>query len=261
MTSPSAGSLTGRAVLITRPKHQSGPLADLVRHNGGEPVLFPTLEIQPVDPTLEMQAILERLAEFDLAVFVSINAVQHAMPLIRRLGGWPHGLRAAAVGQGTARELRAQGVADVLLPGDGADSEALLARPELQAVAGRRIVIFRGVGGRELLAESLRQRGANVVYVECYRRRKPVVDPTLLRDRIECGALDAVIAASAESLQNLLDIAGGELAAKLVALPLFVVHPNIAQSARALGFHDVIVTEASDQGLLSGIIRVLSQPA
>ena len=87
------------------------------------------------------------------------------------------------------------------------------------------------------------------------------VDPTLLRDRIERGALDAVIAASAESLQNLLDIAGGELAAKLVALPLFVAHPNIAQSARILGFHDVIVTEASDQGPLSGIIRVLSQPA
>jgi len=83
-----------------------------------------------------MQAILKRLSEFDMAVFVSSNAVQHAMPLIRAVGGWPQSFRAAAVGQGTARELRAQGIADVLLPGDGADSEALLARPELQDIAG-----------------------------------------------------------------------------------------------------------------------------
>jgi uroporphyrinogen-III synthase len=263
MTSAAArtGSLAGHAVLITRPRHQSGTLADLIRRSGGEPVLFPTLEIVPVDPIPSMRAILERLSEFDMAVFVSANAVQHAMPLIRAVGGWPQSLRVAAVGQGTARELRAQGVADVLLPGDGADSESLLARPELQDVAGQRIVIFRGVGGRELLAETLRSRGAEVVYIECYRRSKPSSDPAPLRDRVARGALDAVVSASAESVRNLLDLAGGEIAPKLTALPLFVVHPNIAESARTLGFSTVIVTETSDQGVLSGIIALLNRPA
>ena len=263
MTSAAArmGALAGHAILITRPRHQSGTLADLIRRCGGEPVLFPTLEIVPVDPIPSMRAILERLSEFDMAVFVSANAVQHAMPLIRAVGGWPQSLRGAAVGQGTARELRAQGVADVLLPGDGADSEALLARPELQDVAGQRVVIFRGVGGRELLAETLRSRGAEVVYVECYRRSKPDSDPVPLRDRVARGALDAIVCASAESLQNLLDIAGDEIAPQLTSLPLFVVHPNIAESARTLGFSTVIVTETSDQGVLSGIIALLDPPA
>ena len=263
MTSAAArtGALAGHAVLITRPRHQSGTLADLIRRSGGEPVLFPTLEILPVEPTPPMRAILERLPEFDMAVFVSANAVQHAMPLIRDMGGWPQKLRVAAVGQGTARELRAHGVADVLLPGDGADSAALLARPELQDVAGQRVVIFRGVGGRELLAETLRSRNAEVVYVECYRRSKPASDPAPLRDRVARGALDVVVSASAESLRNLLDIAGDEIAPKLTALPLFVVHPNIAESARTLGFSRVIVTETSDQGVLSGIITLLNPPA
>jgi uroporphyrinogen-III synthase len=257
----SAGVLAGRTVLITRPRHQSGALADLVRRSGGEPIVFSTLEIQPVDPTPAMREVLARLPEFDMAIFVSANAVQHAMPLIRGLGGWPHGVRAAAVGQGTARELRAQGVADVLLPGEGADSEALLARPELQAVTGQRIVIFRGVGGRELLADTLRGRGAEVVYFECYRRSKPAVDPGPVRDRVSHHALDAVVCASAQSLRNLLDIAGSEVAPKLTAVPLFVVHPNIAEAARALGFSRIVVTETSDQGVLSGIIAFLSQPA
>ena len=263
MTSSAArvGALSGHAVLITRPKHQSGILADLIRRSGGEPILFPTLEIEPVDPTPAMQAILERLSECDMAAFVSANAVQHATPLIRAVGGWPQGLRVAAVGQATARELRAQGVAEVLLPGDGADSEALLARPELQDVAGQRIVIFRGMGGRELLAETLRSRGAEVVYVECYRRSKPTSDPAPLRDRVARGALDAVVSASAESLRNLLDIAGSDIAPKLTTLPLFVVHPNIAESARTLGFSTVIVTETSDQGVVSGIIALLNPPA
>ncbi len=74
-------------------------------------------------------------------------------------------------------------------------------------------------------------------------------DPAPLRDRVARGALDAVVSASAESLRNLLDIAGGEIAPKLTALPLFVVHPNIAESARTLGFSTVIVTETSDQGV------------
>ena len=256
-----AEALAGHAILITRPRHQSGNLADLIRRSGGEPILFPTLEIEPVDPTPAMRAVLERLPEFDMAVFVSANAVQHAMPLIRGLGGWPHGLQAAAVGQGTARELRAQGVADVLLPGEGADSEALLARPELQAVSGQRIVIFRGVGGRELLADTLRGRGADVVYIECYRRRRPAADPGPLRDRVAHGALDFVVSASTESLRNLLDMVGSELVTKLAALPLFVVHQNIAEAARCLGFSRVVVTEASDQGVVSGIIAFLSQPA
>ena len=257
-----AGALSGRAVLITRPRHQSGTLADLIRRSGGEPIVFPTLEIEPVDPRPPMQAILERLSEFDMAVFVSANAVQHAMPLIRAVGGWPQSLRAAAVGQGTARELRAQGVADVLLPGRRSGQRGTAGA---SGAAGRGRTAHRHFsrsGGRELLAETLRSRGAEVVYVECYRRPQANVGPGAAarsgrawragrRSLGQCG----VVAKSARHRGQ------RHRAANSTTLPLFVIHPNIAESARTLGFSTVIVTETSDQGVVSGIIALLNPPA
>jgi uroporphyrinogen-III synthase len=253
--------LSGRAVLITRPAAQAGQLAHLVAQAGGEPVLFPAIEIEPLAPSPQAAALLARLDTCDLAVFVSANAVTHGLPLIRSAGGWPARLRAVAVGAATAAALRAQGIDQVLAPERGADSEALLALPEMQAVRGLRVVVFRGVGGRELLAETLRSRGAEVDYIECYRRRKPRTDPGALRRRLQDGALlHAVTAASAEALANLVELAGPQ-APRLLALPLFVPHGNIAEAAARLGFRLIRVTDPGDEGLLRGMLSYFASSA
>jgi len=120
------------------------------------------LRWQPLGGTRDLEP------EFDLVVFVSPSAVRIAAPAIQR----PPRL-AAAIGAGTRRELERAGFDNVISPKDGNDSEALLAAPELQAMAGRRVLIVRGEGGRAFLGDALRARGAAVEYAECYRRAGP----------------------------------------------------------------------------------------
>lgn len=95
------------------------------------------------------------------------------MNLIRARRQLPASLRIAAIGKGSAKVLAQYGVQNVITPKQKFDSEALLELPELQAITGKRIVIFRGDGGRELLDDELARRGARYEYAECYRHQKP----------------------------------------------------------------------------------------
>lgn len=243
--------LAGRVVLVTRPAHQSAALAEGIRAAGGEALLFPALEIVPVEPQ-SLAPLLTRLSEFDMAIFISPNAARFGMAAIREVAALPEKIELFAVGPGTAKALDALGLAGVTMP-PGQDSEALLALPQLEQAAGKRIAIFRGVGGRPLLADTLRARGATVDYVECYRRRCPDVDADPLLQRWTDVA--AVTIASAETLRNLATMMGDRGAGLLRATPLFVPHAKIAEAARMSGMAEVIVTAGGDAGLLQGLIN------
>jgi uroporphyrinogen-III synthase len=193
---------------------------------------------------------LAALGRHRLAVFVSANAVRYGLPLIHARGGWPPGLAAAAVGSATAELLRSAGVGPVWAPQAGGDSAALLAHAELQDVAGWSIVVFRGVGGRELLGETLQARGARIHYVECYRRCVPQIDPAPVRAALGASGLDAVVAASGEGLRNLLDMLGVQWSDRLRRLPLVVTHPQVASAARSLGFEQVLLAGDAHTGII-----------
>jgi uroporphyrinogen-III synthase len=141
----------------------------------------------------------------------------------------------------------------VLAPADGSDSEALLALPELADARGRRVVIFRGDGGRELLGDTLAARGAAVTYATCYRRSRPDADPAPLVERWQRGALDAVTLTSSEGLANFRAMLGEAGQFFLRSTPVFVPHARIAARARASGVERVIATGAGDAGLLAGL--------
>jgi uroporphyrinogen-III synthase len=236
-------------VVITRPRGQSENLARLLREAGGEPLCIPAIEILPLVDAAPFHALAARLAQFDLAIFVSRNAVRSALDL---MGGkpWPAGLKAATVGQGSKEELELQGFKQVIAPAAQSDSEALLALPELAEVKGCRIVIFRGDGGRQLLGETLTQRGALVEYAACYRRVRPESADALgeaWRDGI-----DAVTVSSAEGLVNFLQMPGQD-AARMAAIPVFVPHPRVAQEAARLGLRRVIVAGPRDADMLAAL--------
>lgn len=243
------GPLAGRSVLVTRPEHQAARLAEAIRAAGGEAVEFPALAIEAV-PAVDLAAPLAELARADSVIFVSPNAAQFGLAAI---GALPPAAEVFAVGLGTARALREHGVT-AHVP-DGQDSEALLAMPLLQDVAGRRVVIVRGVGGRPLLAETLRARGATVHFLECYRRVCPATDAAPLRARWRAGGIDAVTAASAETLVNLATLLGEAGRPLLVATPLFVPHEKIADTARRFGMARVVATAGGDAGLVEGLIH------
>jgi hypothetical protein len=159
-----------------------------------------------------------------------------------------NGYLAMTVDQGLDKE-RYQGI----VPLDGADSDALLAMPQLRDLRGKRVVIFRGEGGRQLLADELRERGAEVNYIECYRRVRPETDPSSLIARWEQGGLHAVTAMSGETLDNLWALIGESGQRLLRSTPLFVSHASIAERAAHLGLTEVAITPPGDEGILRGL--------
>ena len=262
MTTPAAASdpqcvraLAGRTLVVMRPREQAESLCARIEAAGGRALRFPVIAVGPaLDPT-PLQAIVGRLDEFDLAFFVSPNAVDHAMRAILPQRTWPATLRVATVGKGSQRVMHGWGFADVIAPADGFDSEAVIALPEFgpDAVRGRKVLIFRGDGGRELLAETLRERGASVEYVTCYRRYCPDANPAELLEPVAHGAVDGLLLTSSEGVRNLECMLGADGLAALRDVTVFATHPRIVAQACAAGFVKVVETPAGDDGLMQAL--------
>jgi len=252
---PSRATLAGVGVLVTRPAHQAQGLCQLVEQAGGRPILFPALEILDIDDTGPLLALIDRLDEFDIAIFISPNAVSKALNLIRGRRPLPQHLQLAAVGKGSAKALTSNGLKPHIYPATRFDSEALLELPAMQDVNGKRIVIFRGDGGRELLAETLRERGAQVEYAECYRRATPKGDIGALLKRWARGEVHIVTVTSAETLRNLFDMVGQLGRQWLQKTPIVVVSARAAELARELGckVEPIVASQASDEAILAAI--------
>jgi len=261
----STRSLAGLNIVVTRPREQAAQLAQRIAQAGGKVILFPLLEISPVSDPRLLRELVARLHEFNLAIFISPNAVRYGMEAIRAAGvslspspspaSGRRELKIATVGQGSAKALRDLGVQEIIAPQDRFDSEALLAVPELQNVKGWRVVIFRGDGGRELLGDTLKARGATVEYAACYQRAKPQQD---------AGALlaadpHAITVTSSEALGYLWDMLDEPGRTRLAAVPLFVPHARIAEAAQRLGWRNVIPTAGGDDGLFSGLVAWAGQ--
>ena len=237
-------SFAGRGVVVTRPKELAPALASAIERRGGRPIVFPAIEIEALPPP----AALRRIPDYHLVIFVSPSAVRVAL---RGMSVWPPAVPAAAIGTGTRRELERAGVAGVIAPQAGADSEALLATPELRDVAGKRLLIVRGEGGRPMLGNALVARGAVVDYAECYRRSRPTTDAAPLLQSWKRGEIDAVTVSSAEGFDNFLAMTDSALIAKT---PLFVPHPRIASHARARVASEVVVAGPGDDELVERLV-------
>ena len=251
--SASEGPLAGRGIVVTRPVPQAQPLAGMIRAAGGHAILFPVLEILDVDDLKPLNVLIDRLEAFDLAIFISPNAVNKAMTLIAARRALPAKLRIAAIGRGTVKALGHFGVTAVIAPAKHFDSEALLALPPLKDLRGRRVVIFRGQGGRELLGDTLVARGARLEYAECYRRGQPNLDAAPLMNGWVQNELHAIVVTSSEGLRNLFEMVGEPGQGRLRKTPLIVPHARIAETARRLGFGTVVLTEAGDEGIVAGL--------
>lgn len=248
----SGGKLHGAGILITRPARQAAGLAREIAALGGKPLIFPAIVILPPEDRRALEKAQRELFAYDYAVFVSANAVEYG---VGDAAAWPPKLIAFAPGPGTAAALVAVGVTNVRVPVTTMDSEGLLKLPEFQTVAGKRIVIFRGGGGRELLSEALASRGASVDHVDCYRRAKPESGAAGLEEALREGRIDAVTLTSSEGLDNLWGILGVEARERFAAIPAFVPHARIAEHARKLGMSRRIVTAPADAGLIAGLLE------
>lgn len=240
-----ARDLAGVTVLVTRPAGQADAFARAIEERGGIAFRFPTIEILPPPEPDIARAQLARIGDADFAIFVSANAVAQAHALLgpQKI---PARVRLAAVGSATAEALRLQGYGDILSPAGRQDSEGIAALPAFVTVRGKRVVILRGAGGgREWLAETLAARGADVHYIECYRRVPTGADPTPLRMALRHGGVGVVTVTSIETLDGLMRVAGDDARPALVSLPIICASARIGAHARSLGFHQVHVAPSA----------------
>lgn len=244
--------LRGVGVLITRPAGQSGRVAELIHASGGEPILFPAMRIEPL-PDIDRTVALNDLNQFALVIFVSPNAVRVAMPHIVKNGGLLAHAKVAAVGPGTAAELKKCGVRDIISPQEGFDSEALIRQLSSLPLGSSRALVIRGQGGRELLGETLRSCGVKVEYLECYRRITPDRDMEELLPLWRSGNLKACIATSSTIVTNLYAMAGEAGRPWLLGTPFFVSHPRVAATAFSRGVQRVFVAGNGDEALVTGL--------
>lgn len=250
-----------RCVVITRPQQQAEPLAARLVALGCTAHVFPLLDIQPVSDPAELKARLAQLSAYAMVAFVSPNAIDAAFVY---LSGWPAGVIAAVVGEGSRLALARHGVtetsATVVSPADTrrTDSETLLEVLDLSALAGKKVLIIRAETGRELLADRLKEAGVVVEQVAAYRRSAPELNPQKLQQlsQLLAASCDWVITSS-EALRNLRDAVeqagGNDALARLHQATLIVPHVRIAETAKAMGFGQVILTTSGDEALIGAI--------
>ena len=246
--------LNGKHIAITRPIDQAKKLSALVIEAGGTPILFPLIAITPLNDYNQFEAVINQIETYDWAIFISSNAVQNGMPRLVK-ASIPKNINFAAIGPVTASELESFGIKHVLIPNSRFDSESLLTLPEMTDVTGKKILIFRGVGGRDVLAETLKARGAQVTFAECYQRINPQTNCALLANLYREKKLHGIVVTSSEAMRHLLDLAGN--ADWLNNVTLFVNHARIAELPKQLGLKVVVANAAGDESMLSKLIERL----
>ena len=254
-----ASTLTGIGIAITRPVDQAKKLAALITQHGGTSILFPLIEITPLNDYSQFDAVISAIKSYDWAIFISSNAVQNSMPRLLNIGIALNEnlqtLKFAAIGPVTAKELNAFGVNNVLIPQGHFDSESLLLLAEMQNVKNKKILIVRGIGGRDVLAESLKARGAQVDFAECYQRINPQTNCDLLAQLFNEKKLHGIVVTSSEAMRHLLDLAGG--AEWLKQVSIFVNHARIAELPLQLGLKVTVANAVGDTAMLHTLIKYL----
>ena len=216
-----------------------------LRGHGIAALSLPLIGIAPADDAAALQAAWLSLAQRRLVVFVSPNAAQQFVAH-RPVGtGWPPGVLAGSPGPGTTRTLVAYGVpaSCIVEPAADAaqfDSEALWAQLEPLPWQGADVLIVRGDGGRDWLADTLRRHGAQVSFLQAYRRVPPTFDApaaALLQTAVQQPAGHLWFFSSSEAVGHL---AAHGIAADWAAARAVATHPRIAERAVQLGFGRVV---------------------
>ena len=238
-------------VLVTRPVSQAQEICPSLEALGCEVIRQPLLKIEAVEETPAIKSQFMNIDLFDVVIAISRNAAEMGlMHLDQYWPQWPVEIDWVAIGPVTAEVLVSQGL-EVKMPERQFDSEGALRMPELTNVAGKKILIWRGVGGRETLASTLRERGAEVVYAELYQRLVPEYDESQWQQTLSLNPLLLVssgqgLEAIAAQQPRIADKVRGIIAPSL----------RVAELATSLGFSKIqIAASAQDVDMVMAVER------
>jgi uroporphyrinogen-III synthase len=249
-------------LLLTRPKDECQALAQVLADAGVFSSSLPLLEIEPLPMTAEIQSIIYKLHQYCAVIVVSKPAARLGLEMLDEIWPQPPIQQWFTVGAGTAKLLDDYGLS-VSFPQEGDDSEALLQLPKFkQAIAGHdpKVLIMRGEGGRELLAQRLREQGVSVDYLPLYRRNLPQYAALALPERVRAERLNGLVVSSGQGFEHLRQLAG-DFWPQLSQLPLFVPSPRVAESARAEGASNVVDCRGANAAALLAALGEQPEPA
>jgi uroporphyrinogen-III synthase len=240
-------ALQGRRIVITRPRDRAQRLAERLRSLGAEPIVFPTVRIEPADPG-PLDAAVRSLEHYDWIVFTSANGVDAFYVRLLAAGKDARELarrKVAAIGPVTAQALRQRGIEPALVPEEYV-AEAILRA--LGEVRGQHFLLPRADIAREALAAGLRRKGAVVTEVAAYRTVGAGTAPP------DLSRADAVTFTSSSTVRHF--VASGAVAGKAKVV---CIGPVTAATARELGLtvHAVATTYTED-GLIQALEGALS---
>lgn len=240
------------SILVTRPSPAGEELVSRLRTLGLVAWSFPLIEFTPGRELSSLPARLAALTADDMVFVLSQHAVSFAHAHLQQQGlRFPREPHYFAIGRTTALALHTVSGIDVRYPLDREISEVLLQLPELQSVQGKHALILRGNGGREVLAETLAARGADVEFCECYQRSAKCYDGAEEAMRWHTRGVTTLVVTSGEMMQQLYSLIPPWYRENwLLRCRLVVVSERLAHLARDLGWQDIQVADNADNDAL-----------
>lgn len=244
-------------VAITRPTGQAKKLTQLIQDAGGTVIPFPLIEIAPLDDYTQFEQVISEVADYNWILFISSNAVQNSLPKLLDKNivkqAIPNTLKFAAIGPTTAQSLNDFGIKDVLIPEGRFDSESLLSLPAMQDMQDKKVMLVRGIGGRDVLANTLKERGATVTFAECYQRINPQTNCAILEQAYSKGELQNIVVTSSEAMRYLMAMAGDTDWIKQVTL--CVNHARVAEVPIEMGMKVSVAGAPGDDAMMENLLR------
>jgi uroporphyrinogen-III synthase len=270
-------ALSGKRILVTRARTQASELANKLAALGAEPILFPTLEIAPMEDYSALDRAIAELSNYHWIIFTSVNGVAAFWKRLER-SNLPRtrptsNLKIAAIGPATARALEARGVRAEFIP-DEYMAERIL--DGLGDVRGQRILLPRAEIAREALAVELKQRSALVHEIAAYRTLPAAPDPQGLLELRQ--GVDAVTFTSSSTVRNFVTLLSGgamyidaanyrRMGTDGVPMPslgraaIACIGPITAQTAREVGLPvDIVAKAYTMDGLVAALNDYFSHP-
>jgi len=225
----------------------------MINATGARSCHLPLLEIKGCAADTDTLEQLARDKSYDWLIFISANAVQYGATVVAAFAAQGNKPAIAAIGRATAYKLESLGIAVDLLPAEPASSETLLACPAFENAAQLECLIIRGEGGRELLADELRNRGATVDYLEVYRRIPLAITHRQFIELSQADAIDIVTVTSGESLAHLTCQLPGDIRDAWMKKPIIVMGKRMKQQAQALGYSKILSTGTNNQAIVDAV--------
>ncbi len=248
--------LSGRVIVVTRPRRQSRPLADALRRLGATVVEAPAIEIEPPSDFRALDEALGRIAKYDWVVFTSVNGVEAFFDRLSEVGPQASlsSQRFAAIGPATAESLRELGFEAEVVPEKFVAEEVFRSIADRGDVSGKRFLLPRADIAREALPELLRAAGGIVDVVVAYRTVPAEEEMRRASSLVERGEVDMVTFTSASTARSFfakLDpraVEGRAVAAS--------IGPITSNALRGLGVRPAVEAERfTTDGLVEAILR------